>query len=163
MNNLTPGLHMFESIEATGLDMAQIGFFMAACPFNQPGNRLKLNFNWTTSWQKGLTTSPAKGFGGDFNNSQNWGPIGFYVLNEANVQAKVAEMGGYTLPGQAPYGSVKLGDDLAINGTYVSSTTSSANYVQLVKGVFWGNFEEISMWKPSSGTDYIKVIIGPRK
>ena len=151
MSNLTPGLHLYEAIEATGLDMSQVGFKIADVPHNQLGNAKLMDFRHDSGidWQKGIYTNVPKKFG---DGSNDWGPIGFYVVDQANVQARVATIDG-----------VKKGDDFAKNGVFVHSTTNNANYVECVKGVFWGNFDQISIWKPPPvQTVYVKIIIGPR-
>lgn len=155
MSSLTPGLHMYEAIEATKFDMAQIGFIIYKVPALQADNRLYLNFEEGVNWQGAAATKPQKHWGEKeslIENSKIHAPIGIYVISQANIQARVATIGG-----------VKKGDDLAVNGVYADSISASTNYAQLVTGIYWGNFDKISIWKPSTGIDFIKVIIGVRK
>ena len=154
--SLIPGLHRYNSIEATGFDMGQIGSLIVNVGHLQISNRKYMSFvgNWDTVALNGKM--PAKNWHKEgrhkHTNVLRYGPIGIFVLNEANVMARVRTFNG-----------VKLGDDLAVNGTYADSTTSPLNYLSLVKGMYWGNFDQISLWKPASGDYQIKIIIGKWK
>ena len=139
-----PGLHKYTILEAAGYDQGAIGFLMLNC-ISTVGSRLEFDFtlyNWNSSgglahpqkqWTDPRTLAPGK-----------YGPIGMYIFDQANVQWR----------------SRAKGDDLAINGTYDGSSASAINYAALVKGMFWGEFDKLSLWKPASGMDVVKVIIG---
>jgi len=154
--SLIPGLHRYDSIEATGFDMGQIGSLVVNVGHLQLNNRKYMSFvgNWDTVSLNGKV--PAKNWHPEgrhkHTNVLRYGPIGIFVLNEANVQARVRTFNG-----------VKLGDDLAVNATYTDSTSASINYLSLTTGMYWGNFDQISLWKPASGNYVVKIIIGKWK
>ena len=147
-----PGLYKYDGIECAGFDMNQVGFHIISCPHTTPS---KVSFNYSnTFWRRFLPVNfPDMDLGAGI-----YGPIGFIALNgNVNIEARRAKTLSAYNQGE------KVGDDFACNGVYSGSSTSGANYVSMQKGVIWGQFDYISMWKPASGTGYVKVIIGKWK
>tara|TARA_R100000458_G_C8269069_1_gene243874 strand:+ start:1208 stop:1648 length:441 start_codon:yes stop_codon:yes gene_type:complete len=141
---IKPGLHKYDAIEAGGYDKGDVGFLILSCA-STIGSSLEFDFTSST-WNTALSqTLPAKQWTDPSNQTEGrYGPIGMYVLNQVNAQWR----------------SRAVGDDLSNNGSYQHTTLSSTNYSALVRGMFWGEFDKLSLWKPIGGTDYVKIIIG---
>ena len=141
-----PGLHKYDGIEAGGYDRGELGFLILKCP-STTLSRLEWDFTEDDWNQSALIHGgkPEKQFTvPDTATPFRYGPIGMYVFEQANAQWR----------------SRAVGDDLANNGIYDGSTAAGTNYPAIVRGMFWGEFDKLSLWKPGSGTDYVKVLIG---
>ena len=140
---IRPGLHRYDATEAGSYDKGELGFLILYCPSTTP-SRLQFDFTFN-GWNLLGQAAPAKQWMYPNNQTEGrYGPIGMYILTQANVQWR----------------SRAAGDDLANNGVYDGSMLSASNYSALVRGMFWGEFDKLSLWKPISGTDYVKIIIG---
>ena len=160
---MRPGLHNYDSIEATGFDHVAIGFLMGYVSSGLTGsNRILYDFsghNWQDpagypdkKWGEPgrdiyYKQFPTWKFNKDVDSQ--YGCIGIITGAVGIMQARVKTFDG-----------VKKGDDLAINGTYDGNDLSSLNYLNLSTGTTWGNFDKIAAWKPATGNYTWKMIIG---